>query len=227
MPDPATTTTTTSFAILGYLAIRPWSGYELAKQLGRTFHHFWPRAESGIYREMKRLVAAGLADAAEEHVGRRARTRYAITDVGREALGEWLAHPRSDGFLESEGLVRLLFADHGTKQDLAVLLERMVADAQGRADHTAGLLREYLAGGGPFPRRAHINVLVAKFLIDFGAMVDDWAAWSNEIIVTWDDVAERDLDAATMDRYREVLALRREPHAGRRAGPDRHQRAAP
>ena len=207
MPDP-TTTTTTSFAILGYLAIRPWSGYELAKQLGRTYHHCWPRAASGIYRAMKRLVAAGLADATEEHVGRRARTRYAITGDGRAALGAWLAEPRSDGFLESEGLVRLLFADHGTKEELTVLLATMVADAQGRADQTAGLLREYLAGAGPFPRRAHINVLVAKFVIDFGAMVEDWARWSNEVIETWDDVAERDPDDATMDRYREVLGAR-------------------
>ena len=207
MPD-APTTTTTSFAILGYLAIRPWSGYELAKQLGRTFHHFWPRAESGIYREMKRLVAAGLADATEEHVGRRARTRYAITTSGRRALEAWLAEPRSDGFLESEGLVRLLFADHGTKDGLIELLDTMVADAQGRADHTAGLLREYLAGGGPFPRRAHINVLVAKFLLDFGALVEDWASWSRAVVDTWPDVAERDPDDDTMARYREVLATR-------------------
>ena len=206
MADPVPSTT--SYAILGYLAIRPWSGYELAKQMGRTFHHFWPRAESGIYREMKRLVAAGLADATEEHVGRRARTRYAITDAGRAALADWLAQPRSDGFLESEGLVRLLFADHGTKKELTTLLATMVADAQGRADHTAGLVREYLAGGGPFPRRAHINILVAKFLIDFGAMVEDWAAWSATVIEAWDDVAERDPDDETMARYREVLAAR-------------------
>ena len=199
---------TTSFAILGYLAIRPWSGSELATQLGRTFHHFWPRAESGIYREMKRLVATGLADATEEHVGRRARTRYVITPAGRAALTAWLADPRSDGFLESEGLVRLLFADHGTKDELTALVATMVADAEARAEQTAGLLRDYLAGRGPFPRRSHINILIAKFLIDFGAMVQDWAAWSQAFVDTWPDVAERDPDTATLDRYREVLGSR-------------------
>ena len=35
---------TTSYSILGYLAIRPYTAYELTKQMGRTFHHFWPRA---------------------------------------------------------------------------------------------------------------------------------------------------------------------------------------
>src|SRR3954452_11786482 len=102
---------TTSYSILGYLAIRPFTAYELTKQMGRTFHHFWPRAESGIYREVKRLVTAGLATAEDEQVGRRPRTRYDITEAGRQHLQEWLDEPRSNGFLEAEGLVRVLFSD--------------------------------------------------------------------------------------------------------------------
>ena len=72
----------------------------------------------------------------------------------------------------------------------------------------SGLLREYLAGGGPFPQRAHINVLVAKFVLDFGAMVEDWATWSRAVVDTWPDVVEREPDDETMARYREVLAAR-------------------
>lgn len=197
---------TTSYAMLGYLAIRPWSGYELAKQMGRTFHHFWPRAESGIYREFKRLVDGGLATAADEHVGRRARTRYEITAAGRDALRTWLADPRSDGFLESEGLVRLLFADHGTKAALSELLDVMVHDADRRAQQMHEFVRDYLVNGGQFPRRSHINVLVAKFLIDFAGMVRDWATWSQAFIDTWPDAAEREPDEETMSRFREVAA---------------------
>ena len=202
MPRPPLSTT--SYALLGYLAVRPWSGYELAKQLGRTFHHFWPRAESGIYREVKRLVEAGLAQGEGEQVGRRARTRYDITAAGRDALRAWLATPRSDGFLESEGLVRLLFADHGTKAALVELLDVMAADAGARGDEMAELVRDYLVTGGQFPQRSHINILVAKFLIDFAAMVDGWAAWSKVFVDTWPDVAERDPDDATMAKFREV-----------------------
>jgi DNA-binding PadR family transcriptional regulator len=203
---PAPTLSTTSYALLGYLAVRPWSGYELAKQLGRSFHHFWPRAESGIYREARRLVDAGLATAHGEHVGRRARTRYEITSAGRDALRAWLAEPRSDGFLESEALVRLLFADHGTKGALVELLAVMVRDAGGRADQMHEFVRDYLVTGGQFPRRSHINILVAKFLIDFAVMVRDWAAWSQAFVETWPDVAERDPDEATMARFGEVAA---------------------
>ena len=206
MPTPAWSTT--SYAILGYLAVRPWSGYELAKQLGRTFHHFWPRAESGIYREVKRLVEGGLATGSDEHVGRRARTRYEITPAGRDALRSWLATPRSDGVLESEGLVRLLFADHGTKADLVALLDAMADDAGRRAELMRGLARDYLVGAGQFPARSHINALVARFLVDFGVMVRDWAEWSRAFVDTWPDVAEREPDEATLAKLREVAEER-------------------
>ena len=37
--------TPTSYAILGLLALRPWSAYELTKQVRRSLHFCWPRAE--------------------------------------------------------------------------------------------------------------------------------------------------------------------------------------
>src|SRR5919198_2119040 len=83
--------TTTSYAILGLLAIRPWSTYELAKQMRRSLHHIWPRAESNVYAEPKRLVEAGLATAEVQKVGERPRTLYTITPKGRQALERWLA----------------------------------------------------------------------------------------------------------------------------------------
>src|SRR5436190_18838394 len=82
--------TTTSYAILCLLAIRPWSTYELAKQMRRSLHHIWPRAESNVYAEPRRLVEAGLARAQVQTVGRRVRTLYTITPQGRRALERWL-----------------------------------------------------------------------------------------------------------------------------------------
>ncbi len=39
------TRTTTSHALLGLLAVRDWTTYELAKQVKRSLSWFWPRAE--------------------------------------------------------------------------------------------------------------------------------------------------------------------------------------
>ena len=75
--------TTTSYAILGMLAIRPWSTYALTQQMQRSLHHLWPRAESNLYAEAKRLVEAGMATADVEKTGRRARPVYTISPAGR------------------------------------------------------------------------------------------------------------------------------------------------
>ena len=85
--------TTTSYAVLAQVAVRPWSTYELVQQRVRYFRYVWPRAESAIYREVKRLSSMGLLEVKKEHVGKRARTVYSITEKGREALREWLATP--------------------------------------------------------------------------------------------------------------------------------------
>src|SRR3954469_5697273 len=100
MKKNETVLTTTSYAILGLLALRSWTTYELAKQMERTLHYFWPRAESRLYEEPKNLVAQGLAHAEKTYVGKRARTIYSITPEGREALKEWLATEASPPALQ-------------------------------------------------------------------------------------------------------------------------------
>src|SRR3954468_9180631 len=106
--------TTTSYAILGLLTLRSWTTYELAKQMGRTVHYFWPRAESRLYAEPQHLVALGFAAAVKSFVGKRARTTYSITPAGRVALRDWLATTSSPPLLECESLVRVIYADQGT-----------------------------------------------------------------------------------------------------------------
>ena len=78
--------TTTSYAVLAVLALRDHSTYELTKQMRYSLHYLWPRAESNVYAEPKRLVAAGLAEAREGWTGERRRTVYSITNAGRRAL---------------------------------------------------------------------------------------------------------------------------------------------
>src|SRR5947208_16333886 len=97
---------TTSYAILGQLALRPWTTYELAGEIRRNFHYFWPRAESGIYAEIKRLAARGLVTAELTYVGKRARKTYSITPAGRAAFDAWMTAPIKAHALEFEGLLR-------------------------------------------------------------------------------------------------------------------------
>jgi PadR family transcriptional regulator, regulatory protein AphA len=180
--------TTTSYAILGFLAIRPWTTYELAQQMQRTLNHMWPRARSKLYEEPKKLVAHGLATASKDTVGRRARTVYAITPAGRRALAAWLRTPSDDGMaLESEHLVKLFFADHGRTQDALATLQATKAWALQQLDVFAEAARVYLAGEGAFRERAAVNMVGARFMVDFYAMVADWTDWANEVMASWPD----------------------------------------
>ncbi len=106
--------TTTSYAILGLLAARSWSTYELIQQMERSLGHMWPRAASKLYEEPKKLVEHGLARVTRDDVGRRRRNVYAITAEGRRALAAWLEDPGAGPSLEFEQLLKISFADSGT-----------------------------------------------------------------------------------------------------------------
>src|ERR1700730_16761929 len=103
--------TTTSYAVLSLLALRSWTTYELAQQMKRDLHWFWPRAESNLYLEPKKLVGHGLARAEKRYRGRRPSTVYKITPAGRRALTEWVRERGNPGpVLEFEAIVRVLAA---------------------------------------------------------------------------------------------------------------------
>ena len=179
--------TTTSYAILGLLAVKPWSTYELTQQMERSLGHMWPRAASKLYEEPKKLVDHGLAWATEDRVGRRPRTVYSITAKGRRALAEWLRDPGEGPVLEWEQLVKVFFSDNGTKVDTLVTLEAAQQWAQTRSAQTAAVGHQYLDEGGPFPERSAQRNVSVRFLIDFYALVADWARWANSIVETWPD----------------------------------------
>jgi DNA-binding PadR family transcriptional regulator len=127
--------TTTSYGVLSVLAIRDHSTYDLTKQMRLSLHYMWPRAESNVYAEPKRLVAAGLAEAREEWRGGRRATVYSITEAGRAALAAWLASPSSRQRYESEALLKVFFAENGTLEDMLAAIRALREDAAVQVDH--------------------------------------------------------------------------------------------
>ena len=208
--------TTTSYSILGLLSLRSWSTYELAEQMRRALGLFWPRAESGIYREPKKLVDHGLARSTEEYVGQRARTRYTITAKGRRALAAWVPSPGAGPVVEFEQLVKVFFAEHATKADLLETLAGVRASVEDQAAAAFGIPQGYLAGEGGYPERLPWLILTGKFLDDIEQTVDRWAEWAIGLVESWpDDIAdaEPDHDALVeMAEHNDALVAR---HAAR------------
>ena len=177
--------TPTSYAILGLLSLKRWSTYELARQMRRSIAYYWPRAVSHIYEEPKKLVALGLAKATQEFSGRRPRTIYAITEKGRRALRNWLGEPGRGPTTEFEGLVKVLFGEQGTKEQLIATLRSIQREAEQTRRHHAGLAADLAETGGPFPERIHLNALVLKFMWEQVEMVTRWAAWAEKEVARW------------------------------------------
>lgn len=177
--------TTTSYVILGHLALRSWSTYELAQQMKRSTRHYWPRAESKIYEEPKKLVVHGLATATREYTGRRRRTVYAITDEGRGALRRWLDEPGRPPLVEFEGLVKVLFAEQGAKDQLLATLRSVRDEAERTRQEHVALADDLAQTGGPFPDRLHVNELVFKFMWEQTETVIRWATWAEQQVARW------------------------------------------
>lgn len=205
---------TTSYLVLGLLAIKPWTTHELVQQVGRSLRRLWPRAQSKLYEEPKKLVAHGLAAAEDDSVGRRRRTRYTITALGRRELAAWVERPGAGPTLEFEQLVKITFGDSGTKAGILANLAATRRWVGEQNEENLAVARAYLAGTAEFPQRAAVNQLGGRFLTEFYAMVDRWAEWATDVVQGWpDDPREAALDRAVQEeviRLAESIAARRQ-----------------
>ncbi len=191
--------TTTSYALLAQLALKPWSAYELVQQRVRYFRYVWPRAESAIYRELKNLADDGLAETSQEHTGRRARTVYTITDDGLEALREWLGSPVAPFAMEFEVMLRLFVAPMGTREQLMASLEQVRVDAREMLRFAGEVKREYLEGIGALQDMVYIRALVMDFIISMLHMVDDWVTRTLDEVSRWGDLSLEERNARGME----------------------------
>jgi len=93
------------YAVLGLLARRPSTGYELTQTFDRSLRTSWHAGHSQIYPELAKLEAAGLINLVGE--GARRSKTYDITDAGRAELRRWLVEAEADRSQRSESGLRL------------------------------------------------------------------------------------------------------------------------
>ncbi|MGH8913699.1 MAG: PadR family transcriptional regulator [Acidimicrobiia bacterium] len=180
--------TTTSYAVLTQVAVRPWSPYELVQQRVRYFRYVWPAAESAIYREVKRLAAMGLIQGEKEYTGKRARTVYSITEDGTQALREWLGTPVTPFSMEFEAMLRVFVAPLGTKDELVGTLKQVQSDAQDMLGFAGEVKQEFLDGINVTQDQVYIRALAVDFFISLLNTVEAWAERILSELETWDDL---------------------------------------
>jgi hypothetical protein len=148
-----------------------------------------------LYDGPEILVARGLAKAETRYVGKRARTMLTITPKGRTALKGWLETPGTPPELEFEGLVKVFFAEHGTKSQLLATLRSI----RERIEESRGW--EAIRTGGPLPHRLHVSALVFKFMWEHSRMVLRWVQWAHEQVKDWPE----DLRTAEVRGARQIV----------------------
>ncbi len=220
MPEQSASVAT--YGLLGLLATRSWTGYELTRQYARSLRFVWPTSEAHLYREQRRLVDLGWATVEDEPAGRRRRKRYTITGTGRTALRRWLATEPSEPRLQVEGILRTFHGDHAGSGELAASM-RATADEAGRMlGEMLGFVDEYLATGGPldmleegreggefrgrpmFPERLHVVAAAIDVTTRLLHELEEFFTDAAEEVSGWPDPHDRSLTPATRVRLESI-----------------------
>jgi PadR family transcriptional regulator AphA len=224
-----TSASPTTYGLLGLLAVRSWTGYELTQQVRRSLRFIWSVSEGHLYREQKRLVELGWARVETEPAGQRSRKRYAITPAGRTALTEWLATEPEEPHFQLEGVLRMFLGDQSSPEVLRSAVERTSRQTRSMLDDMVGFAAEYLEEGGPlsmleagvsgpgesreefhgrpmYVERLHSVALAIDATTRLLAALEEFCAEVSAEVATWPSTTSPDLTPSTRRRLEAVVA---------------------
>jgi len=186
---PSGPLTTTHFSLLCLLSLRPWSAYELVGQMRRSLDLIWPRAQSNLYADLKRLAREGLATSETVRIGKRSRTIYTISLAGRAILQPWLAEPGAPPVFECEALVKLAYVAAGGKDAALAQIAVLAQHADERLALGRRVAHQYIEDEA-LPSRLHVNAVMWRFLWEQHQAIARWAAWADNEIRQWPDTGD-------------------------------------
>ncbi len=222
----------TTYALLGLLDARSWTGYELTNQLRRSLRFIWPSSEGHLYREQKRLVNLGWATVTREPVGKRYRKRYTITPAGRRAMREWLRTEPGEPRVEIEGLVRMFYGNQANVEDMVRSMEATSRMARTMLHTLLGFVDEYLEASGPlsmlerglggtgqepplfhgrpqFPERLHVVALALDVITTLLADLEASLTGAAEEVKSWPSTTDPRVTSKTRTRLEKIQERRK------------------
>jgi len=108
---------------LGFLSLKPLSGYDLKRLFDDSVRHFWTADQVQIYRTLGQLADEGLVEVRViEQEKRPDRKAHRITAAGLVAL-DWLRSPLEPVPVREPFLLRLFFAGRLPKAEVLPLLD--------------------------------------------------------------------------------------------------------
>ena len=123
---------TLGYALLGLLARRDATGYDLARRMETPIGYFWRARHSQIYPELARLESAGLVrHEVVEGAGPRPTKLYSATPAGTAELTAWVTGPLDPDpgrDIETLRVWSIWRVDRDAARDLVTALRRRHAD---------------------------------------------------------------------------------------------------
>lgn len=174
-------------ALLGLLAERPMSGYELDQRFEASVGSTWTAGHSQIYPELNRLADDGLIEAGEP--GPRGRKTYAITGAGIAAVRAWLSETAPDPTVRDESALRTYFLWLMEPEAARAHVER----ERDAAQETLHALRATAAARRPATPAERSQRIALEAGLRSAQARAEWAQWALDRL---DGVAEADEHAA-------------------------------
>lgn len=165
----------TGKVILGMLAAKPRSGYEIKQLVDNSARFFWAASYGQIYPELKKLEKEGLITGDDSSRGGRRRTTFKLTAAGKREAREWIAGPPQVIELRDEGLLELFFAGSIDPERAPEIARERAAKATASAAELRSIEEEIEATGqleGP----DHGSDSGSLAVLRYGIEMNEWAA---------------------------------------------------
>lgn len=111
------------FVILGLLALRAMTVYEINKALERGVSLFYSASFGSINAAIGKMLAKGWVSGVEKVENGRNKRIFHLTPAGRQAFQDWLASEIESEKIKDPGLTRLYFMGFSDPQERIRVLE--------------------------------------------------------------------------------------------------------
>jgi DNA-binding PadR family transcriptional regulator len=172
-----------AYAILSALVSAPSSGYDLAKRFNPSVEgsvgFFWSASFQQIYRELGRLEEKAWLQAETVPQDHRPDKRiYAVTELGRQQLAQWIAEPEDMTPIKDELLVKLYAGDLVSRQVVQTKLQLHRQQHQQRLAIYQEIERQYFT---PAPT---VSPLLFQYMTLRRGMYYEqgWLDWCDEVL---------------------------------------------
>ena len=122
-------------------------------------------------------------------------------------MAAWPRTPGDGPVVEFEQLLKISFADSGSKADVVANLQAARAWVLEQNEVNLATARVYIEGRSDFPERAALNLLAGRFITDFYVTVARWVEWASDMVAEWpDDVRDAPFDVEAAEEAEQLAA---------------------